>query len=242
MLPSPGILSLSNISSISSATEGIRWPGNCENRPSRQKRLPHGALAGPGTQHDITDMANVLSILEHGILSHRLAARTAHGHVSVADTEVQARRARKRIWLGHSSRFVHDYANLYLDARNAMLFILLRAGQGNRTRAGNRPQRCWISRASSSPTGMQRASPGFPAVEGIAALDEATVSAQWWNDSADAKQRRMAEALVPDRVPSSLIRGAYVPDDQAATRLSGHLGRQFLPIQVHPWLFFRGKP
>jgi ssDNA thymidine ADP-ribosyltransferase, DarT len=63
--------------------------------------------------HYITDMANVPSMLEQGILCHRLATRTARGHVSVADHEVQARRAGKRIWLGRYYRRLHDYANLY---------------------------------------------------------------------------------------------------------------------------------
>jgi hypothetical protein len=55
--------------------------------------------------HYITDMANMASILEQGILSHRLAQRAASGHVSVAasghvsvaDAEVQVRRASKRV-------------------------------------------------------------------------------------------------------------------------------------------------
>lgn len=46
--------------------------------------------------HYITDMANVASILERGILSNRLARRVV-GHVSVADADVQARRAGKRV-------------------------------------------------------------------------------------------------------------------------------------------------
>ena len=123
-----------------------------------------------------------------------------------------------------------------------MLFILLRAGQGDLTVLAIDPAVLDIQGVVIADRNAASLAPRFlPALEGIAALDEATVSAQWWNDSADAKQRRMAEVLVPDRVPSSFIRGAYVPDDQAATRLSGHLRRQFLPIQVHPWLFFRGK-
>jgi hypothetical protein len=71
--------------------------------------------------HYITDMANVGSILERGILSHRHAQRVASGHISVADAEVQARRASKRVWVGRSSRPLHDYANLYVHARNAIL-------------------------------------------------------------------------------------------------------------------------
>ncbi len=144
--------------------------------------------------HYITDMANVASMLERGILSYRRAERMASGHISVADTEVQARRARKRVWVGPSSRLLHGYASLYIDARNAMLFALLRS------------------------------------------------YAKWWSGSREARQRRMAEVLVPDRVAPAFIRGAYVSDDAAAERLRGHLRERSMAIRVSPWLFFRSAP
>lgn len=56
------------------------------------------------------------------------------------------------------------------------------------------------------------------------------------------KQLRMAEVLVPDCVPTSLIKGAYVPDEAAVERLRGHLGGRSLAIRVNPWLFFRSAP
>jgi hypothetical protein len=78
----------------------------------------------------------------------------------------------------------------------------------------------------------------LPAAEGIAALDEAAVFAERWTSSYEAKQLRMAEVLVPDRVPPSLIKGAYVPDRAAAERLRSHLGSWSLATRVNPWLFF----
>jgi hypothetical protein len=193
--------------------------------------------------HYITDMANMASILEQGILSHRLAQRAASGHVSVADADVQVRRASKRVWVGRSSRPLHDYANLYVHARNAMLSILLHSGQGDLTVLS-------VDSAALDLDGVvvadrnaaSFASLFLPAAEGIAALDEAAVFAEWWTSSYEAKQLRMAEVLVPDRVPPSLIKGAYVPDHAAAERLRGHLSGRSLAIRVHPWLFFRSAP
>src|SRR5262249_8978985 len=66
--------------------------------------------------HYITAIANVPSILRHGILSHTRAEQLAHD--SVAMPEIQERRADKRIPGG---RLLHDYANLYFDAHNPML-------------------------------------------------------------------------------------------------------------------------
>jgi hypothetical protein len=190
--------------------------------------------------HYITDMANVASMLERGILSNRLARRVLSGHVSVADAEVQARRASKRVWVGRSSRPLHDYVNLYVHARNAMLFILLHSKQGDLTVLTVDPQALDLDGVVvADRNAASFASLFLPAAEGIAALDESAVFAERWTSSYEAKQLRMAEVLVPDRVPQSFIRGAYVPDDATAERLRGHLGGRPLAIRVSPWLFFR---
>jgi ssDNA thymidine ADP-ribosyltransferase, DarT len=193
--------------------------------------------------HYITDMANVAPILDRGILSHRLAQRVASGHVSVADAEVQARRASKRVWVGRSSRPLHDYANLYVHARNAMLFILLRSRQGDLTVLSVDPEVLDLDGVVvADRNAASFASLFLPATEGIAALDDAAVFAERWTSSYEAKQLRMAEVLVPDRVPPSLIKGAYVPDHAAAERLRSHLGGWSLATGVNPWLFFRSAP
>jgi ssDNA thymidine ADP-ribosyltransferase, DarT len=193
--------------------------------------------------HYITDMANVASMLGQGILSHRLAGRVARGHVSVAAAEVQARRASKRVWVGRSSRPLHDYANLYVHARNAMLFILLRSRQGDLTVLTIDPKVLDLDGVVvADRNAASFASLFLPAAEGIAALDETAVFAERWTSSYEAKQLRMAEVLVPDRVPPSLIKGAYVPDHAAAERLRSHLGGRSLAIRVDPWLFFRSAP
>jgi hypothetical protein len=193
--------------------------------------------------HYITDMANVASILEQGILSHRLAQRAASGHVSVADADVQVRRASKRVWVGRSSRPLHDYANLYVHARNAMLYILLRSKQGDLTVLSVDSEVLDLDGVVvADRNAASFASLFLPAAEGIDTLDEAAVFAEWWTSSYEAKQLRMAEVLVPDRVPLSLIKGAYVPDHAAAERLRSHLGGRALVIHVNPWLFFRSAP
>jgi ssDNA thymidine ADP-ribosyltransferase, DarT len=67
--------------------------------------------------HYITPTKNVSSIIERGILSHRRAQVV--DHVSVAMAEIQDRRRLKRFKGG---RPLHEYANLYICARNPMLF------------------------------------------------------------------------------------------------------------------------
>jgi len=62
--------------------------------------------------HYITAIDNVPSILQHGLLSHRRAARLTNR--SVAMEEIQARRATVRVPGGER---LHDYVNLYTATR-----------------------------------------------------------------------------------------------------------------------------
>src|SRR2546423_13479969 len=64
----------------------------------------------------IVPIATVSSILRRGILSHRRAANVAHE--SIALEGVQDRRASVIVPRG---RPLHEYANLYICARNPML-------------------------------------------------------------------------------------------------------------------------
>ena len=67
----------------------------------------------------ITPIANILSIVEHGILSHVRAARLPHS--SVAMPAMQDRRS--QVVVPGGSRRLHEYANLYICARNPMLYL-----------------------------------------------------------------------------------------------------------------------
>src|SRR6478735_9183939 len=62
-------------------------------------------------------MGNLPSILSLGILSHIRAERIPHD--SIAMQEIQDRRAEKRLPNG---RALHDYVNLYFNARNPMMY------------------------------------------------------------------------------------------------------------------------
>ena len=69
--------------------------------------------------HYILPMENLPSVLDHGLLSHQRARKFRP--VSVADAEVQERRGTRRVPGG---RPLHHYVNLYIHARNPMMFRL----------------------------------------------------------------------------------------------------------------------
>ena len=67
--------------------------------------------------HYLTPIANVPSILKHGILSHKRVSKLSHQ--SVAMPEIQERRRKVIV---PSARPLHEYVNLYICARNPMLY------------------------------------------------------------------------------------------------------------------------
>jgi hypothetical protein len=160
--------------------------------------------------HCIMPIANVPSVMKLGILSHRRANEIEHG--SVAAAEIQERRAAVRV---HGGRPLHEYANLYFTARNAMMYV----------RKEEHASLCVLSIDTAvldlpgTVVTDRNASADFvrfePAPGGLAIVDEALTFAESWNhpdyfEKIRRKQAKQAEVLVPDRVEPKFVRGAYV--------------------------------
>lgn len=186
--------------------------------------------------HHITAFANVASILEEGILAHDRAA--GRQQADLADPEVQERR--RRIVLP-SGRRLHDYACLYVDARNAMLYRLVQEGRQDLAvlavdvRVLDLEGVIVTDRNAASGVALFN-----DAATGIRALESEKAFATWWIER-DARQRRCAEVLVPARVPQDHILHAYVPSHADAGRLRLRLASD-LDIRVSSHLFFGEGP
>jgi len=189
--------------------------------------------------HFITDIVNVPSILVHGILSHNLIAKKKIQHSSVANVDVQGRRMNKVIPGGKK---LHDYANLYINARNPMLFVLL-------------PKQ-WdmcvlrISTDVLQSTGLivsdENAARGWarfePWPDGLNMIEKEDIFRQRWDVDNPFEKDRLkgvmcAEILVPDKVEGRFIQGACVSCQEALDRLEG-LCPGF-PVTINRKLFFQ---
>jgi hypothetical protein len=187
--------------------------------------------------HCIMPIQNIPSVMDVGILSHQRAETVTHE--SVADPEIQARRARVRVPGG---RALHEYANLYLDARNPMMY---RRKESHAT----------LTVLSIDPSVLdlpgvvvtdRNAAVDFvrwaPAPTGLAIVDEALAYAERWThenliEETRRKQAKQAEVLVPERVAPKFIRGAYVSCAAAQDALAAlDTGCR---IRLRPRLFFR---
>jgi hypothetical protein len=186
--------------------------------------------------HYITAMKNVNSILQLGILSHRNAKGIEHE--SIAMQEVQDKRAKVRVPGGKP---LHTYANLYICARNPMLFYL-----------HSRVSNLCVLRISSEVLDL----PGVivtdgnaaskytsfrPSASGLSCVDRNMVFAEYWThdntiEHWEHSRIKCAEVLIPDRVDSELILGSYVPSATLFNELVGLAPS--LDILIDPHLFF----
>ena len=166
--------------------------------------------------HYIAAIANLPSIMKHGVLSNKLARQKVHH--SVAMPEIQERRKNKQI---PGARTLHEYANLYFDAHNPML-----------SRVRERNDDICVLRVDSSVLGL----PGviiadrnaastwvhfWPVANGLQAINRDRVFSKYWThpenlfDEWDHKSEKCAEVLIPDRIEPRYIIEAYVANETA---------------------------
>jgi hypothetical protein len=176
--------------------------------------------------------------MQHGILSNALIKPTPH--LSVANNEVQERRDQVRVPNG---LLLHQYANLYIDSRNPMLFFLMSNSDNDLCvlRVDTSVMRLpgvVLTSANAARDLVQFMSLS----EAMAMLNIDRIYAQYWvhdDDPIDTwihKGEKCAEVLIPHRVDPTFIVGAYVPD--GITRDELHQLGFDKDISVKPYKFF----
>ena len=186
--------------------------------------------------HYITAIANVPSILSNGILCHNRVASIPHTDVSMA--EVQDIRQGKRVPGGD---LLHNYANLYFSARNAMLYKLL-ARRNELAVLRVSPDVLDLPNVVISDGNAAVGFTGFaPAPVGLVIVDSDLTFAQRWTHADPYEYRRRkaaccAEVLVPRSVPAKYIEGAFVASNLALRRFRAL--DVDLPVSRRRHLFF----
>jgi len=193
--------------------------------------------------HYITHVSNLDSILEAGILSHRRASDL--DHESVANERVQARREVRRFPTGLA---LHDYANLYLDARNAMMYrismgaahkslCVVEVSKDVLTLPG-----VVVTDGNASCGSGVSATRVFTPDEGVHTLLSEDVYRHSWSHSnpfikQELKRKRMAEVLVPHHIPPQFFRRVLVSCAETESML---LRKNYaIIVQRYEHLFFR---
>ena len=186
--------------------------------------------------HNIMPIQNMLSVLEHGILSHQRASRLQHK--SIAMGVVQDRRDKIRVPGGLK---LHQYANLYFDAHNPMMY----------KRKDNMHNLCIlrvstdVAKIDGTVIADRNASSDyvrFLSPNAVNELDFDKIFAADWRHPEDRieylrhRSIKCAELLIPDCVDVRFILGAYVADGNIANKLreSGFT----LPVDTNQYMFF----
>ena len=180
-------------------------------------------------------ISNLVSVLQYGILSNELAGRIPHE--SVAMSVIQDRRDQVLIPNG---LMLHQYANLYIDARQPMLYkrkdedvIVLKVD-------------CRILDLPDVVVSDQNASSSYVRFyepdEAMHKLDFDMVFARSWESDNQfeywrKKSAKCAEVLVPGKIEPSFIIAAAVKSDEDKDRILS-LGFD-KRIYVSSDLFFR---
>ncbi len=184
--------------------------------------------------HCIMPIENVGSVLEYGILCHEGAGKLKHS--SVAMDEIQNKRDGVQIPGGLK---LHQYANLYFDARNPMMYkrkhlaasiCVLRVSDE-------------VMRLDGVVLSDQNASSKYARFFSLAQIRQINfewVYAEDWRHPEDEimgwrhKSAKCAEVLVPHAVPVEYIQGVYVVNEEA----KGLLKESGLDITVNSHIFF----
>ncbi|MCQ2416631.1 MAG: DUF4433 domain-containing protein [Oscillospiraceae bacterium] len=185
--------------------------------------------------YNIMPISNIRSVLEHGILSNKLANRILHQSVAMA--EVQERRDNIEIPNG---RKLHRYANLYFDARNPMMY--LRKAEDICVLNIMPEILDFEGVVISDCNAASRYARFYEASEAFTHLDYDLIYARDWRDDdlfkyQKKKSVKCAEALIPERIAPEFISSAAVKTAADKKRLCelGFTGQIF----IVPDLFFQ---
>lgn len=189
--------------------------------------------------HNINHVQNVASILERGILSHESAKKIPHQSVAMA--EIQDIRA--RVVVPRVNRKLHAYANLYINARNKMMY---KRKDQHRELCVVRVDKT-ILQNPSAVVADQNACTNYvrfgSGIDGLKLIDKDMVFAQYWNHPGDqiASWRHgaamCAEVLILDCVQPAYIKGVYVSCEQTKSDIQTMFPN--LDVVVNGYLFFQ---
>ncbi len=189
--------------------------------------------------HYITHVENLPSILTDGILSHSEVEKRGVQVKRIYDAEIVSHRKEKRVPDGRS---LWDFANLYFNARNPMLY---------RVKAEHDPKQIAVLQVNpgilnrddifiTNGNAANTVTEILPAAEGKRRIREirAQFEIEYWNTESGSKRKIMAECLVPTLVPAEYISAIYVIDHETATTVKRSLRNFQVEVIPEPRLFF----
>ena len=190
--------------------------------------------------HNICAIENLASILKHGILSNKRITKKVHR--SIAMEEIQERRRNVVI---PGARPMHEYANLYINGRNKMMYKIICNNDVSdicvlriSKEVLDIPDVVIADMNASSDHVRFRASP-----QGLRYIDKDLVFSKYWTHPDDPFEEMRhgsiicAEILVPDHVGPKYIMCVYVANEEGQQKVLAVAAD--LPVDINSNMFFR---
>ncbi|MCD6385530.1 DUF4433 domain-containing protein [Candidatus Sumerlaeota bacterium] len=187
----------------------------------------------------ITHINNLPSILEKGVLSHRLVEDKNIPYTPIYDKEIISIRENIKTPDGKS---LWEFANLYFQPRNAMLYRVIFFSGANPDDIIIIGIKSTILRQKgvfiSTGNAVSLESRILPPDDQIVKEIRKQVDKEWWAYEDGSKRKLMAECLVPDRVPPEYIQEIYTPNWRVVKNVRNVLKSVDIPVIPEPELFF----
>lgn len=200
----------------------------------------------PKALYYIAPVEHLLSILEAGILSRERAIREERIKVDISNQQILQKRQKRTTPDG---RRLSEYANLFFQPRNPMLFRLI---------SEKKEEDISILEIEREVLSINGTVISF----GNAASDESKLMSaskcraeEWkeieqqtqiekWRSGDSSKRKIMAECLIPDRIDPKHIKAIYVVSLEAKRKLQDSIIQmKHKPVIVpEPYLFFKPSP
>jgi len=189
----------------------------------------------------ITHIDNLPSILDKGIFCHKRIEEEKIQFTPIYDAKIVE--SRKNIKTP-DSRSLWDFANLYFQPRNAMLYLVVFFSGKNiddiivigvKSSILERSDIFITTGGAASP--HSNILPASEVKKSIKNIRE-KVDKEWWASEDGSKRELMAECLVPDKVSPDWIQEIYVPSRSAFAKVQKLIGGTKIPVIPEPSIFF----
>jgi len=189
----------------------------------------------------ITHIDNLSSILDKGILCHKRIEEERIQFTPIYDAEIVENRKNINT---PDNRSLWDFANLYFQPRNAMLYrVVFFSGKNIDDIITIGIKSSVLARSDIFITTGNAASPysnilsASEAKKSISNIRKQT-DREWWAFEDGSKRELMAECLVPDKVSPEYIQEIYVATRSAFVEVKKLTGGRGIPVIPEPSMFF----
>jgi len=189
----------------------------------------------------ITHIDNLSSILDKGILCHKRIEEERIQFTPIYDAEIVEN---KKNINTPDNRSLWDFANLYFQPRNAMLYrVVFFSGKNIDDIITIGIKSSVLARSDIFITTGNAASPysnilsASEAKKNISNIRKQT-DREWWAFEDGSKRELMAECLVPDKVSPEYIQEIYVATRSAFVEVKKLTGGRGIPVIPEPSMFF----